>query len=85
MQQIEAPWIGREPPEGIPEKEIPVRPWWAKEVTGRSVDYAQEEICDNYCKWPSEYKDPDDLWSEKCDHCPVMEFLEEVRTCLKQE
>lgn len=65
-------------------KEIPPKPWWTKEFTDRAVDTAQETICDHYCKWPSEYKDSDDLWSEKCDDCPVMGFLEEVRICLKQ-
>ena len=65
-------------------REIQPQPWWTKEITKRSVETVQEEICDHYCKWPSEYKDSDDLWSEKCDDCPVMGFLEEVRICLKQ-
>ena len=75
-----------EPPEMTEPKirEIQPQPWWTKEFTERAVDTAQETICDHYCKWPSEYKDSDDLWSEKCDDCPVMSFLEEVRICLKQ-
>ena len=32
--------------------------------------------CD-LCKWPGEYKDPDDLWNERCDTCPLLEYLEE--------
>ena len=65
-------------------KEIQPQPWWTKEITKRSVETVQEEICDHYCKWPSEYKDSDDLWNEKCDYCPIRAFLDEVSTCLKQ-
>lgn len=76
-----------EPPETIePQiREIQPQPWWTKEITKRSVETAQEELCDHYCKWPSEYKDTDDLWDEKCDRCPIIAFFDEVSTCLKQE
>ena len=32
------------------------------------------EYCDNYCQWASEYKDPDDLFKERCDTCRLMEL-----------
>ena len=31
-------------------KEIQPQPWWTKEITKRSVETVQEEICDHYCK-----------------------------------
>ena len=80
MKMIEAPWVGREPDycEMIP-KEIPPR----KPVTKANTEGLMEEICDHVCKWPAEYKDSDDLWNEKCDHCPVTDYLESV--CSKLE
>ncbi len=56
-------------------------PWWVK---GKNCEEAKQQICDEICKWPSEYKDPDDLWNEKCDQCMIMQFLDEVKKCLKQ-
>lgn len=35
------------------------------------------EIACDLCKWPGEYKDPDDLWNERCDRCTLMEYLEQ--------
>ena len=34
-------------------------------------------VCDNLCKYPGEYKDPDELWNERCDHCPLTDYTEE--------
>lgn len=31
--------------------------------------------CQN-CKWCGEYKDPDDLFRERCDRCPILEEIE---------
>ena len=29
-------------------------------------------MCDNYCKFPDEYKENEDaLWKEKCENCPL--------------
>lgn len=41
------------------------------------VEQIMEYACDELCKWPSEYKDSDDLWSERCDRCKLRELLEE--------
>lgn len=30
-----------------------------------------EDICSNYCKYPEQYKDKDEMWNEKCDSCPL--------------
>ena len=35
-----------------------------------------EKLCDNYCKYPSEYKDPDDLFNAHCYDCPMNEVGE---------
>ena len=36
------------------------------------LEEVKQEMCDRYCKWPAEYGDrDDDLWKEKCDHCPL--------------
>lgn len=32
-----------------------------------------EKFCDEYCKYKPEYKDPDDLFRERCDRCPILE------------
>ena len=42
----------------------------------RRVEKVREFVCDNLCKYPPEYKDPDDLWNERCDTCPLGEMLE---------
>lgn len=41
------------------------------------TDQIMEYVCDNLCRYPSEYKDPDDLWNEQCDHCKLRKLLEE--------
>lgn len=41
------------------------------------VEQIMEYACDELCKWPPEYKDSDDLWSERCDTCKLRELLEE--------
>lgn len=40
-------------------------------------DKIMELACD-LCKWPGEYKDPDDLWRERCDTCTLLEYLEGI-------
>ena len=32
-----------------------------------------DEICTNYCKYPSQYKDVDKMLEEVCDDCPFCE------------
>lgn len=44
------------------------------------TDQIMEYVCDNLCRYPSEYKDPDDLWNEQCDRCKLRELLEEGDT-----
>lgn len=34
-------------------------------------------VCDNLCRYPAEYKDPDELWNGQCDYCRLRELLEE--------
>lgn len=41
------------------------------------AEQIMEYVCDNLCRYPSEYKDPDDLWNEQCDHCKLRKLLEE--------
>lgn len=80
---LEAPWIGREPEYAEPEKELRAK---KIRVTKEQTEGMKEEICDHFCKWPYEFKDPEDLWNDKCDDCIVMEFLDEViKKCLKPE
>ena len=47
-------------------------------MTEEKIDQIMETVCD-LCKWPSEYKDPDDLWNRKCDSCPVAEALNRLK------
>ncbi len=35
------------------------------------------ELACDLCRWPGEYKDPDALWEQKCDTCPLLAYLEE--------
>lgn len=44
---------------------------------GERADQIRIYVCDFLCKYPSEYKDPDELWKEQCDHCRLIELLEE--------
>lgn len=44
------------------------------------TDQIMEYVCDNLCRFPAEYKDPDDLWNEQCDRCKLRELLEEGDT-----
>ena len=37
----------------------------------------QEVVCTELCKYPSEYKDPDDMEKEQCSICPLAEKLME--------
>ena len=41
------------------------------------VEQIMEYVCDNLCRYPGEYKDPDELWSEQCDRCRLRELLVE--------
>ncbi len=36
-----------------------------------------EIVCDKLCRFPYEYKDPDVMWAEQCNRCPLGEKLEE--------
>lgn len=34
-----------------------------------------EEFCDDYCRYPACYKDPDELFEGRCQECPfIREF-----------
>lgn len=34
-----------------------------------------ETMCDHYCKWPAEFKEPDELVDRVCEHCPLASLL----------
>ena len=40
----------------------------------------KELVCDRLCRFPSEYKDPDDLFAHECDKCPLEALLDEQTT-----
>ena len=42
-----------------------------------TIEELMEPMCDR-CQWPGWYKDPDDLFREKCSDCPVERKLAEV-------
>lgn len=48
-------------------------------ITAQRIENLEDTMCSELCRWPYEYKDQDDLWSDKCDHCEILAFLEEVR------
>ena len=35
------------------------------------IEEIKEQICDKYCKYPGEYKDPDELIEKECENCPL--------------
>jgi len=42
-----------------------------------------EKVCE-FCKWKSEYKDPDDLEKEQCSICQIFETAEEIKEEIDQ-
>lgn len=34
-----------------------------------------EEFCDEYCRFPKEIEDADELQEQRCDHCPLIRVL----------
>lgn len=42
------------------------------------INNLAESVC-GFCKWKSEYKDPDDLEKEQCSRCKIFEMAEEVK------
>lgn len=38
-----------------------------------------EAICYTVCKWPAEYKDPDDCRKAHCDTCPLFEMGDRIK------
>ena len=41
----------------------------------KQVDKMAEDFCDNYCKWPGECKDEDELNEKHCDNCALIRVL----------
>ena len=33
------------------------------------LEEVKNEICDNYCKYPEEYEDYEDMLKERCEDC----------------
>ena len=46
-------------------------------ATDESLDRIMEEVCE-YCRYPFEYKDPDDMEREQCNRCKVAKIVDEV-------
>ncbi len=44
-------------------------------MTEEKIEKVLEAACE-ICKWPSEYKDPDEMFNDKCDSCPVAAAME---------
>ena len=51
---------------------------YAKDDIYCHLDSIAEHVC-GFCKWRSEYKDPDDLEKEKCSTCEIFEMVESVK------
>lgn len=48
--------------------------WEPRQTTKTVFEIIEEvktDICDNYCKYPEQYKDYDDMLDEQCDKCPL--------------
>ncbi len=43
-----------------------------------TIEQLKEYACDHICKWPSEFKDPDDLINQKCGYCKLEEGLDDL-------
>jgi len=43
-----------------------------------TIEELKEYACDHLCRFPSEYKDPDYLIRERCDHCKLAEGLDDL-------
>jgi hypothetical protein len=35
------------------------------------IEKVTQQMCEHYCKWTSQYKDPDELMKDKCENCPL--------------
>ena len=35
------------------------------------IEMVTQQMCEHYCKWTSQYKDPDELMKDKCENCPL--------------
>ena len=46
-------------------------------MTGNRIGQIMEYVCDNLCRFPAEYKDPDDLVKARCLQCKLYDLLEE--------
>jgi len=49
-----------------------------KDTIYTHLDSIAERVC-TFCKWKSEYKDPDDLEKAKCSTCKIFEMVEDVK------
>ena len=44
-----------------------------------------ERACTAVCKFPEQYKDPDDCIKKHCDFCPLFEMAEDLITEIEEE
>lgn len=44
-------------------------------MTLAQIESAMEIACDEICKFPGEFDDIDDMYEQKCEKCPLAEFL----------
>lgn len=48
-----------------------------QKTIAQQIEEITSAICDNYCKWPSQYHSDEDterMWDEHCNDCPLMRF-----------
>lgn len=45
----------------------------------KRLEEIAEEICDQYCKYPGEYHDPDNMIATVCEKCPLNDLIEDYR------
>ena len=47
------------------------------------IDSLSEKVCE-FCKWKSEYKDPDDLEKNQCSICEIFEMADDIKEEIDQ-
>ena len=46
----------------------------AQRTIPEMVEEVKINICDNYCKYPSEYTDQEQMIEERCENCPLCQL-----------
>ena len=45
-------------------------------MTINQIEEAMEIACDDICRFPEMFKDPDELIDRECNECPLRQFLD---------